>query len=76
MVAGNGAGRDDIGGDALRAEFLGQRFAQPPGAMLGDGHMAAPVIALDGVHAGDIDNPPPALCDHARKAGAREPEGG
>ncbi len=38
--------------------------------------MGAAVVAVDGIHAGEVDDAAPTLADHARQAGARQPISG
>src|SRR3546814_6984638 len=44
--------------------------------MLRDRDRSPATLAVDGVHAGDVDDPTPALLDHARQEGAAAVDGG
>ncbi len=76
MLGLDRARRDDVGGNALGAEFFCERLRQSPVAVLRRRDVGAAIVAVDCVHAGEVDDPSPAGFNHARQAGARQPERG
>ena len=75
-LTGDRAGGDSIGSDALGAEFLRQSLGQPPKPVLRNRNRRAAIIAMYGIHAEQVHNPPPAAIQHPRQAGARQPHAG